>query len=102
MLSAALTTAEHVDTPEGWARLASFYNLGTDALNKIGDKPPAHLAADWGVLYAKRSEDPLAMAASARAKGMMLRTGGHHDAATQVVERKVSSQMRQGACWSDR
>lgn len=91
MLSAALATAERVDTPAGWALLSSAYNLATDTLNKVGRKATARLTADRGVLYAQRSQDPVAIAASARAMGMMLRTGGRHAAARQVAERAAGT-----------
>jgi hypothetical protein len=91
LLSAALDTAKRVDTPAGWATLASCYNLATDTLNKVGRKDTARLTADRGVLYAQRSEDAVAQGASARAMGMMLRTSGRHAAATQVVERAADT-----------
>ncbi|MEV7008531.1 helix-turn-helix transcriptional regulator [Streptosporangium sp. NPDC051022] len=91
MLAVALDTAERVDTPAGWALLASCYNLATDTLNKVGRKETARLTADRGVTYAQRSGEPVAMAASARALGMMLRTAGRHAAATKVVERAADT-----------
>ncbi|MFI6510159.1 helix-turn-helix domain-containing protein [Streptosporangium sp. NPDC050855] len=91
MLAAALDTAERADTPAGWAMLAGCYNLATDTLNKVGRKETARITADRGVLYAQRSMDPVAMAASARAMGMMLRTSGRHAAATKVVERAADT-----------
>ncbi|MEV0830928.1 MULTISPECIES: helix-turn-helix transcriptional regulator [Streptosporangiaceae] len=91
MLAAAADTAERVDTPAGWALLAGCHNLATDTLNKVGRKNTARITADRGVLYAQRSGDPVAVAASARAMGMMLRTGGRHAAATQVVGRAADT-----------
>src|SRR5690348_3528315 len=46
LLSTALDTAKRVDTPAGWATLASCYNLATDALNKVGRKNTARITAD--------------------------------------------------------
>ncbi|GAA3416350.1 hypothetical protein GCM10018952_44240 [Streptosporangium vulgare] len=37
-----------MDTPAGWATLASCYNLATDALNKVGRKDTALRTADRG------------------------------------------------------
>ncbi|WP_326642826.1 hypothetical protein OG884_18945 [Streptosporangium sp. NBC_01755] len=91
LLSAALDTAKRVDTPAGWATLASCYNLAADVLNKVGRKDTGLRTADHGVLYAQRSEDAVAQGASARAMGMMLRTTGQHDAATRVVERAADT-----------
>jgi hypothetical protein len=91
LLAAALDTAERVDTPAGWALLSGCYNLATDTLNKVGRKETGLRTADRGVMYAQRSGDPVAMAASARAMGMMLRTGGRHAAATKVVERAADT-----------
>lgn len=89
LLASATAAAEQVDTPAGWGLVAGSYRLATDTLNKIGNKPTARLTADRAVLYAARSDDPVAMAASAKALGMMLRIEGCHDLATAVMSRGV-------------
>jgi hypothetical protein len=86
-LSAADDAAKRENRPEGWALLASCYNLATDALHKVGRKETAHLTANRGVWCAERSGDLVAMGASARAMGMMLRTSGRHAVAAEVVGR---------------
>lgn len=89
LLSTTQGAAERTDTPAAWALLAASYGLATDTLNKIGNKPSARIAADRGVLYAERSGDPVAQAASARALGMMLRTQGRPDLALTIMTRGV-------------
>ncbi|MGW4412492.1 hypothetical protein ACWEJ6_51455 [Nonomuraea sp. NPDC004702] len=81
----AQTMAEHTDDPAGWAPPSALYNLATDTLNKIGRKDTARLTADRAMIYAARSEDGTARAASARALGMMLRGQNRHDLAAQVM-----------------
>ncbi|MFI0424036.1 hypothetical protein [Spongiactinospora sp. 9N601] len=89
LLTAARDTAEQSNTPGGWAMLAACYNLATDTLNKVGRKKSARITADRGVLYAERSSDPVAMASSARALGMMLRTGGRHQTGIGVFQQAI-------------
>ncbi|SDH56635.1 hypothetical protein SAMN05421505_11839 [Sinosporangium album] len=90
MLAAARDMAERSGTPGGWALLASCYDLATDTLNKVGRKDTARLTADRSVQHADRSSDAVAMGASARALGMVLRTEGRHQTAAQVMERAIS------------
>ena len=85
LIASAREAAGRVDTPAGWALVSASYSLATDTLNKIGNKSSARLTADRAVLYAERSEDAVAQAASARALGMMLRTEGRPDLATAVM-----------------
>ncbi|MEV6987599.1 hypothetical protein AB0M95_40965 [Sphaerisporangium sp. NPDC051017] len=87
LLAVAKACAERIDTPTGWTVLAACYNLSTDVLNKVGRKPSAVITADRGVIYAQRSGDAVAMAASARAMGMMLRTSGRNEVAAQTLIR---------------
>lgn len=89
MLSAARDAAERYDTPAGWALLAACYDMATNTLNKVGQKTSARITADRSMLYAERSGDAVAMAASARALGMMLRTEGRHEVAAAVMSRGV-------------
>ena len=89
LLVAARDMAERAGTQDGWALLAGCYDLATDTLNKVGQKSPARITAERSVLYADRSGDAVAMGASARARGMVLRTEGRHQAAAMVVERAI-------------
>ncbi|MEU4576074.1 hypothetical protein [Nonomuraea sp. NPDC023979] len=89
LLASARETAQRVDTPAGWALVSASYNLATDTLNKIGNKPSARLTADRAMLYAERSDDSVAKAASARALGMMLRTQRRPDLATAIMTKGV-------------
>ena len=89
LLASATAAAERVDTPAGWGLVAGSYRLATDTLNKVGTKATARLTADRAVLYAARSEDQVAMAASERALGMMLRIGGRPDLAAAVMSKGV-------------
>ncbi|MEV8635355.1 hypothetical protein AB0395_27230 [Streptosporangium sp. NPDC051023] len=89
LLASAQKAAEQTDTSEGWAMVSAGYALATDTLNKVGNKPSARITADRAMLYAERSEDAVAKAASARALGMMLRTQGRPDLATGVMTRGI-------------
>ncbi|MFI7448048.1 helix-turn-helix domain-containing protein [Nonomuraea sp. NPDC049714] len=89
LLASAREAAEQADTSTRWVMVSASYNLATDTLNKIGKKPSARIAAERAMLYADRSEDPVAKAASARALGMMLRIQGRPDLATAVMSRGV-------------
>lgn len=96
LLASATAAAERADTSAGWGIVAGSYRLATDTLNKIGNKSTARLTADRAVLYAARSEDPVAMAAAARALGMMLRIEGRPDLAAAVMTRGVDHLMSTG------
>jgi transcriptional regulator with XRE-family HTH domain len=89
-IEAARGTAERVDTPASWALLSATYDLATDTLNKIGLKSTARITADRSVMCSARSQDPAAIAASARALGMMLRTTGRYELAAKVVDGAAS------------
>lgn len=89
LLASATASAERVDTPAGWGLVAGSYRLATDTLNKVGTKATARLTADRAVLYAARSEDQVAMAASERALGMMLRIEGRPGLAAAVMSKGV-------------
>ncbi|MFI7126021.1 hypothetical protein ACIBQ1_10025 [Nonomuraea sp. NPDC050153] len=89
LLASAQETAERARTPAGWAMVAASYNLATESLNKIGNRTSARITADRSMLYADRSEDPVAKAASARALGMMLRKHGRPDLATAVMTKGI-------------
>lgn len=91
LLASATAAAERADTPAGWGLVAASYRLATDTLNKIGNKPAARLTADRAVLYADRSEDPVAMAASDRSLGMMLRIQGRPATAAAVMSRGIDN-----------
>lgn len=89
LLASARHTAETVDAPAGWALLSSAYALATDTFNKVGLKAAARRAADESAHFAAWSEEPLAMAASARALGMMLRKEGRPHHAAEMMTRGV-------------
>lgn len=89
-LAVAREAAERIDTPAAWALAAAVHDIATDTLNKVGRKQSARITADRSVLLSARSEDPVAMAASARALGMMLRTTGRFGPAARVVEGAAS------------
>ncbi|MEU8151811.1 hypothetical protein [Nonomuraea sp. NPDC048901] len=89
LLASARETAERAQTPAGWALVSASYNLATDTLNKVGSKDSARITAERALLYADRSADPVAKAASTRALGMMLRIQGRPDLAATVMSRGV-------------
>lgn len=89
LLASAREAAERAQTPAGWALVSASYRLATDALNKVGGKDSARITAERALLYADRSEDPVAMAASERARGMMLRIHGRPDLAAAVMSRGI-------------
>lgn len=89
-LAVAREAAERIDTPAAWALAAAVHDIATDTLNKVGRKQSARITADRSVMLSARSEDPVAMAASARALGMMLRTTGRFGSAARVVEGAAS------------
>ena len=89
LLASAREAAERAQTPAAWALVSASYNLATDTLNKVGSKDSARITAERALLYADRSEDAVAKAASERALGMMLRTGGRPDLAAAVMSRGI-------------
>ncbi|MEU6710024.1 helix-turn-helix transcriptional regulator [Nonomuraea sp. NPDC046802] len=89
LLATARGAAERANTPAAWALVSTSYGLATDTLNKIGSKSSARIAAERAVLYADRSEEPVARAASMRALGMMLRKAGRPDLAATLMTRGV-------------
>ncbi|PZG21190.1 transcriptional regulator [Spongiactinospora gelatinilytica] len=89
LVATARDTAERSNTPAALQALAACYDLATDTLNKIGRKQAARITADRAVGCAERSGDPVAMGASARALGMMLRTEGRHPIALRVFRQAI-------------
>ena len=89
LLASAREAAEHAQTPAAWALVAASYNLATEALAKVGSKDSARITAERALLYADRSEDAVAKAASERARGMMLRIHGRPDLAAAVMSRGI-------------
>lgn len=89
-LAAAREAAERIDVPAAWALAAAVHDVATDTLNKIGHKRSARITADRSVLLSARSGSPVAMGASARALGMMLRTTGRYPQALRVVDGAAS------------
>jgi hypothetical protein len=85
-LAVAREAAERLDTPAAWALAAAVHDVATDLLNKIGHKPAARITADRSVMMSARSDNAVAMGASARALGMMLRTTGRFPQALRVVD----------------
>ena len=85
-LAVAREAAERLDTPAAWALAAAAHDLATDTLNKIGHKSAARITADRSVMMSARSDNAVAMGASARALGMMLRTTGRFPQALRVVD----------------
>ncbi len=91
LLASATAAAEQADTPAGWALVSATYRLATDTLSKVGSKPSARITADRAVLYAARSGDPVAAAASDRTLGMMLRSEGRPATAAAVMSRGIDN-----------
>jgi hypothetical protein len=89
LLASAVEAAERADTPAAWGLVSASHNLATDTLNKVGSKENARITAERALLYADRSADPVAKAASARALGMMLRIQGRPDLAAAVMSRGI-------------
>ncbi|MFC5744806.1 helix-turn-helix domain-containing protein [Actinomadura rugatobispora] len=85
LLASAHHAAELSQEPSGWALIAACYDLAAEALNKVGAAPQSRITADRAVLYAARSEDPVAMASAARTLGIVLRHEGRHELAERVT-----------------
>lgn len=85
LLAAAHETAEQVGNPAAHARLATCYDLATEALSKIGRYSSARITADRATTYAAMSDSPITMAASARALGIVLRHEGRQRIADQIT-----------------
>jgi transcriptional regulator with XRE-family HTH domain len=80
------------------AVLADGYHVVGSVLLKLEDVPLATLAADRSMTAAQRSEDPIAMAGSARVVTHALMSGGHasraHRFAAAAAQRLTSSHGR--------
>ncbi|MFD0685497.1 helix-turn-helix domain-containing protein [Actinomadura fibrosa] len=84
------------DEPDTWVLVAGVYDLAADALNKVGAREQSRITADRAVLYAERSEDPVAQAAAARSLGIVLRHEGRQVVAQHVTLRAVEQLERTG------
>jgi transcriptional regulator with XRE-family HTH domain len=85
LLATAHEAVEQDDAPPAHASVAALYDLATEALNKIGRYGASRITADRATTYAAMSGSPIAMAASARALGIVLRHEGRHRIADQVT-----------------
>ncbi|GGL22022.1 hypothetical protein Sme01_19940 [Sphaerisporangium melleum] len=85
LLSSAQDAAERAGTPASLALLAACYDVATEALNKIGRRPASRITADRSTACSVRSGSPVAMAASARALGIVLRHEGRPEIAERVT-----------------
>lgn len=83
LLGIAHAKVEQTRDPVDYARLAACYDLATEALNKIGHRPASRITADRSRTYARLSESPIAMAASARCLSIVLR----HDGREKIADR---------------
>ncbi|QXJ25880.1 helix-turn-helix domain-containing protein [Actinomadura graeca] len=73
LLASANHAAESSRAPEAFALLAGCYDVATETLNKIGSYPASRITADRATTAAALSGSPIAMAASARCLGIVLR-----------------------------
>ncbi|XVQ11251.1 helix-turn-helix domain-containing protein [Spirillospora sp. CA-255316] len=85
LIGAAHQVADQHRDADGYVLLAGTYGLATEALNKVGAAPQSRLTADRAMLYASQSENPVAMAAAARALSVVLRHEGHPQLAERVT-----------------
>jgi tetratricopeptide (TPR) repeat protein len=85
LLAAAHEAAEQDGDPAAHARLAACYDLATEALSKIGRYSSGRITADRATTCAAMSGSPIAMAASARALGIILRHEGRQGIADQIT-----------------
>jgi transcriptional regulator with XRE-family HTH domain len=83
LLAAAHELADTTSHPAAHGIVAACYDLATHSLNKIGQHPASRLTADRAMAYARRADNPLAMAMSSRALGVVLR----HEGRPQVAQR---------------
>lgn len=85
LLAVAHEAAEQDANPAAHARLAACYDLATEALSKIGRYSSARITADRATTHAAMSGLPIAMSASARALGIVLRHEGRQRIADQIT-----------------
>ncbi|MGH3568556.1 MAG: helix-turn-helix domain-containing protein [Pseudonocardia sp.] len=85
LLAAAHEAAEQDGDPAAHARLAACYDLATEALSKIGRYGSSRITADRATTNAAMSGSPIAMAASARALGIVLRHEDRQRIADQIT-----------------
>ncbi|HKR52256.1 MAG TPA: helix-turn-helix domain-containing protein [Pseudonocardiaceae bacterium] len=85
LLAAAQEAAEQDGNPAAHARLAACYDLAAEALSKIGCYSSGRITADRATTCAALSGSPIAMAASARALGIVLRHEGRQRIADQIT-----------------
>ncbi|MCW2765806.1 MAG: Transcriptional regulator, contains XRE-family domain, partial [Nocardioides sp.] len=85
LLSTAQEMADRAAAPAAFALLAACYDMATEALNKIGRGGASRITADRSTTWAARSGSPVAMAASARALGIVLRHEGRPEIAERVT-----------------
>ncbi len=85
LLGAVHELAERSSDPAVCALVASCYDVATETLNKIGRGQASRITADRSTGWAARSGSPVAMAASARALGIVLRHEGRPEIAERVT-----------------
>ncbi|WP_239137540.1 hypothetical protein [Sphaerisporangium rufum] len=85
LLASAQHAAERTGTPSSLVLLAACYDVATGALNKIGRRPASRITADRSSASSARSGSVAAMAASARALGIVLRHEGRPEIAERVT-----------------
>lgn len=85
LLAIAHLRAEQTREPMEYARLGSCYDLATEALSKMGYRPASRITADRSRTYARLSESPIAMAASARCLSIVLRHEGREEIADRIT-----------------
>ncbi|SFO66117.1 Transcriptional regulator, contains XRE-family HTH domain [Actinomadura madurae] len=96
LLATAGHAAGETQDSAGFVLAGACYDLAAEALNKVGANRQAHTAADWAALHADRSEDPVAMAAAARTRGIVLRHEGQHQLAEQLTLQAAARVARAG------
>lgn len=73
LLASAHELADATGEPAALTCVAACYELATHTLDKIGRRQASRLTADRSMIYARRSDSPLAVALSSRALGVVLR-----------------------------
>jgi hypothetical protein len=85
LLAVVHEVAKQDGDPAAHVRLAACYDLATEALSKIGRYSSSRITADRATTCAAMSGSPIAMAASARALGIVLRHEGRQRIADQIT-----------------
>jgi transcriptional regulator with XRE-family HTH domain len=85
LLAVAHEAIEQDDDPAAYTRLAACYDLATEALSKIGRYSSGRITADRATTCAAMSGSLIAMAASARTLGIILRHEGRQRIADQIT-----------------